>query len=88
MTEMHHEVDQVVRDAWCSALDLPDSAAGADFFAAGGTSFSAVMMMERVEAALGIEFPLETLFLEGDLGAVLRECQDRYTAARAAGNRT
>jgi hypothetical protein len=83
---MHDEVSRVVLDAWCSVLDLPDAAAGRDFFGAGGTSFAAVTMMERVEAVLGIEFPLETLFMEGDLDAVLTECQVRYATARTAGN--
>lgn len=83
---MHDEVSRVVLDAWCSVLDLPDAAAGRDFFAAGGTSLAAVTMMERVEAVLGIEFPLETLFLQSDLDAVLGECQARYAAAHAAGD--
>lgn len=89
MREMDNKVSEVVCEAWRFVLQLPDATAtGQDFFAAGGTSFSAVAMMERVEAALGIVFPLETLFLEGDLGAVLEECDARYAAASVAGNRT
>jgi hypothetical protein len=79
---MHREVSDVVRAAWRSALELPDAEAAPDFFAAGGTSATAIVMMERVEAELGIEFPLETLFLRSDLQAVLAECDERY-AGRA-----
>jgi hypothetical protein len=75
---MHPEVSAVVRAAWCSALEVPDAAAAPDFFAAGGTSATAIVMMEQVEAALGIEFPLETLFLESDLDAVLSDCDAAY----------
>jgi hypothetical protein len=78
--DMDDEVSRVVLDAWRAVLDLPDAAAGRDFFGSGGTSFDAITMMEAVEARLGIEFPLETLFLDSDLDAVVRECQARYAA--------
>lgn len=85
MRDVRGEVADAVCEAWRSVLRLPDAAAGPDFFAAGGTSFSAVVMMEQVESALGIVFPLETLFLDGGLDAVLKECDARYKAAAAEG---
>jgi acyl carrier protein len=78
---MQAEVFQVVREAWCSALGVPDVVNGTDFFAAGGTSVSAIQMMEEVERRLQIEFPLDILFFESHFDSVLRECDARYASA-------
>jgi hypothetical protein len=75
---MHQEVSDVVRAVWRTVLEVPDAEAAPDFFAAGGTSATAIVLMERVEAELGIEFPLETLFLRGDLQSVIADCDGRY----------
>ena len=75
---MRPEVSEVVRAAWRAVLEVPDAEAAPDFFAAGGTSATAIVLMERVEAELDIEFPLETLFLRGDLRSVLADCDERY----------
>ena len=72
------DVATTVRTTWWTTLGLPDGAEAPDFFLAGGTSLTAITLMERIERDLGIEFPLETLFLTGSLADVIEECDRRY----------
>ena len=78
---MQTDVSATVTMAWCAALNLPDGPPAPDFFQAGGTSLTALQLMERIESELGIEFPLETLFLDGALSSVIEECRRRCSAA-------
>ena len=73
---------QAITSALGEILAVPDIEADDNFFALGGDSLSAVELMERVEAELGIEFPLQTLFSSGRIGDVVEECEGRV-AARA-----
>jgi diadenosine tetraphosphate (Ap4A) HIT family hydrolase len=74
-------VDAVLRRAWVDALDLPGIADELNFFSAGGHSLSAMLVMDRVEAELGIAFPLDVLFDSGEYGVLRDECARRYRAA-------
>ncbi|MGY0236065.1 acyl carrier protein [Longispora urticae] len=72
-------VHAVVCGAWRTHLGGAVDTAS-NFLAVGGDSMRAIWIMEEVESALGIEFPLETL-LTGVLGEVVSECESRYAAA-------
>jgi hypothetical protein len=67
----------VVEEEWCATLGLTAPAAGGDFFAEGGNSLMAVSLMDRVERRLGIDFPVEVMFLDGSYPALLQACLDR-----------
>ena len=79
---MSIDVVASVTRAWYAALELPPTSESPDFFDAGGTSVTAVRMMGQVESELGIEFPLESLFLEGRLDALVVECSERFAALK------
>jgi len=69
--------EAAVRAAWSTTLHLSDIAPEDTFFSLGGDSLTAIEVMESVESALGIEFPLEVLFGEGTFSAVVGECASR-----------
>ncbi|MFF9011060.1 acyl carrier protein [Streptomyces goshikiensis] len=77
-------VQTVIEDAWRSILEDAACAPEDNFFALGGDSLSAVELMEKVEGALGIEFPLDILFLDGNLNAIVEECRLRHAQAPEA----
>ncbi|WP_431329763.1 phosphopantetheine-binding protein [Streptomyces sp. IPPR8] len=47
---------------WADVLDIPVPAVDADFFTLGGSSLRAVRVLARVQAVLGIELSVATLF--------------------------
>ncbi|MEE1798423.1 phosphopantetheine-binding protein [Streptomyces sp. NPDC101062] len=47
---------------WADVLDAPVTRVDADFFTLGGSSLRAVRVLARVQAVLGIELPVATLF--------------------------
>jgi len=61
----------------CQLLGVEELASDANFFEVGGDSLVAVEWMERTEGLLGIEFPFEVLFSEGDISATVGECARR-----------
>jgi acyl carrier protein len=64
----------LVEREWCTTLDIPAGSSDDDFFDLGGDSLLAVGLIERIEARLDIEFPLDALFVEGTLGALTAAC--------------
>lgn len=82
-------VQTVIEDAWRSILTDAVCTPNDNFFTLGGDSLSAVELMEKVEGGLGIEFPLDVLFLDGNLNAIIDECRLRHAqepvAAGSAG---
>lgn len=67
-------VEAAVRDAWRDSLRVDTIVAQDTFFSLGGDSLTAIEVMESVETALGIEFPLDVLFGDGTFAAVVAEC--------------
>jgi acyl carrier protein len=59
---------------WCLLLDVEKAESADDFFELGGNSMTAVRLSAAIEMELGIEFPLETLFLDGTFGALVAAC--------------
>ncbi|PBC78952.1 phosphopantetheine binding protein [Streptomyces sp. TLI_235] len=64
-------VDDVVRAEWCDVLDVESPSPDDDFFGLGGNSLLAVTLIERIEARLEIEIPLEDFFVDGRLATLL-----------------
>jgi acyl carrier protein len=82
------EIRAIVTEEWRGALDTRDAAAGDDFFAMGGNSIMAMAMARRVERRLGIAFPMDVLFIDSTLAAVVEACAKRSeheSAGAAAG---
>lgn len=67
-------ITRVVAEEWCRVLETPTVQRADEFFALGGNSLRAVELMTRVEDRLGIAFPMEALFLEGEFGTVADAC--------------
>lgn len=74
MSESQHVVD-VVRAEWCSVLEVTDARDSDEFFTLGGDSLRAMSLVTRIEESLGIEFPLDVLFVDGTLREIVRACQ-------------
>jgi acyl carrier protein len=74
---MAAETESVVVEEWRAVLDVDGARPEDGFFALGGNSMLAMTLIDRVEERLGIEFPLEALFVDGTLGAVVAACVDR-----------
>jgi acyl carrier protein len=72
-----NEVSDVLAREWCNVLGVDAVREEDDFFTLGGNSLLAVTLVERVEEQLGIEFPLESMFIGGTFGAVLSACQEQ-----------
>ncbi|GIF01026.1 phosphopantetheine-binding protein [Paractinoplanes rishiriensis] len=68
------DVDRIVRNVWRTVLETDRAQDDDNFFALGGDSLSAMRLMEQVEAALAIEFPLRTLLTDGRLSALIAAC--------------
>ncbi|MGH3758752.1 amino acid adenylation domain-containing protein [Actinophytocola sp.] len=54
--------EQILRELFAQVLDLPSVTAEDDFFELGGHSLSAIRLINRVRATLGVAIPIETLF--------------------------
>lgn len=79
MNDAECDVGGIVAEEWKAALGIDSADDEDDFFALGGDSLRAVTMVQRLEERLGIEFPLETLFLDGSFGAVVKACEAAET---------
>lgn len=71
------DTDVVILGAISEVLDFPEVTAQDNFFSLGGDSLAAVELMERLEAQLDIEFPLETLLDSGEISELIHECKAR-----------
>jgi len=77
------DVSRRVTEIWNDVLGSDSSSAPADrdFFAEGGDSFAVLEFASRVKDDIGVEFPLETIFLSGSLADVIDECRRRLSGA-------
>lgn len=76
------DFEMAVRQEWCTVLEIHQAEPEDDFFELGGNSMQAARLVERLESRLGIEFPLEALFIEGTLQAVVTACGTAASAPR------
>ena len=56
------EVEQVVLRLWRSALEMPSLSPDHNFFAAGGTSLQAVILVGEMAGVFGVDLALDTIF--------------------------
>ncbi|MFI6697515.1 phosphopantetheine-binding protein [Streptomyces sp. NPDC050509] len=62
---------------WADVLDAPVARVDADFFTLGGSSLRAVRVLARVQAVLGIELPVATLFGHRTVAALAEAVEAR-----------
>jgi acyl carrier protein len=76
------EVTEIVRREWQETLGLHDMGIvdGLDFFSYGGDSIAAVSLLNRLQDKLGVEIPVEPLFLEGTEAALLKACLETMSS--------
>jgi acyl carrier protein len=65
------QIGKIVTKAWIDILGTPVIGPADRFFNLGGDSMMAVMMVERVKLELGLEFPLESIFLDDSLDGIV-----------------
>ncbi|MFJ7996521.1 phosphopantetheine-binding protein [Streptomyces sp. NPDC096310] len=63
---------------WADVLDVPVARVDADFFTLGGSSLRAVRVLARVQAVLGIELPVATLFGHRTVAALADALEARF----------
>ncbi|MDT0445423.1 phosphopantetheine-binding protein [Streptomyces johnsoniae] len=63
--------ESIVRAHWCEVLGVEEALPEDWFFELGGHSLLAIELLERIESDLGVEIPVDVLFIEGTLSAVL-----------------
>ncbi|MFE6486681.1 condensation domain-containing protein, partial [Streptomyces sp. NPDC057757] len=74
-----------LRGVWQSVLDVDDLSEDADFFELGGSSITAIRLVNRVREALGREVALADFFAEPTLGAMARQLGGGETVLTGAG---
>jgi acyl carrier protein len=74
-------VEAVVRELWCTELELDAVGATASFFEVGGHSLNAVCVVNRVNARFGVEYPILDFFRAPTVRATA-EAVERLVAAR------
>ena len=84
MSNIHPEqnVVRIIEREWCAVLAVNNCASDDDFFDLGGTSLTAMELIERLERALNYSIPLEALFVEGTLASLTRSCLQHSKAER------
>ncbi|MET9778394.1 phosphopantetheine-binding protein [Streptomyces sp. NPDC006367] len=60
----------VVESHWRAVLRVTESTPQDRFFELGGDSLLAIDLIQKIEADLGVEIPVDVLFLDGTLGAL------------------
>lgn len=67
---------------WSGILEIPADEIGdsSNFFFDGGDSLLAVQLVSTLKGELGVEIPLEPLFLDGTFGALLEAAADAVSA--------
>lgn len=80
------EVVELVRREWALQLGSVPSTKGASFLESGGTSITAVALLVRLNRALGIQLPLDTILRNGTVDKlsefVLRHVSDEGALGR------
>jgi amino acid adenylation domain-containing protein len=76
--------EAVLLGIWQEVLGLASLGVEHDFFALGGNSLSAVQVIARIRAQLGVELPVRTLFEAATPRAVARQVEGLHRAGGGA----
>lgn len=76
--------ERAVANIWCEVLSLSSVGRESDFFALGGHSLSAAMVVSRVREALGLRVPVRCLFAAPSLQAFAAALERDGQPAEAA----
>jgi len=81
-TESHQQVRATLLRCWSEILDVShdEVSDSSNFFFDGGNSLLAVHLISAVSNELGVEIPLDSLFLDGSFGALLKETAGAVSA--------
>jgi acyl carrier protein len=84
-TDAGQQIRATVLQCWSGILELPDDAINDDsnFFFDGGDSLLAVELVSTASTALGVEIPVDSLFLDGTFGAFVTAAVDAVSGDRA-----
>jgi amino acid adenylation domain-containing protein len=70
-TASDRNLEREIAGIWSGLLHVPEVRRGDDFFALGGHSLLATQVVSRVRAAFGVEIPVETMFDQPTLAALV-----------------
>ncbi|OZV75361.1 hypothetical protein CA850_28700 [Micromonospora echinospora] len=71
-------VELVVRRIWLNVLDIPQLSIDEAFFDVGGSSFSAILVLDAVHREFGVRLPFEALFNDATVEDMARAIRDGY----------
>lgn len=78
--EPHSQVERQIAAAFAKILEIPHVALDDDFFALGGHSLSAVMLIHELENALGLSIDPGVLFEHGSVRALACHAQGSFSS--------
>jgi acyl carrier protein len=80
------DVQEIVRLCWSNVLEVPTGEVEphANFFEFGGDSLLAVELVAVLSERLGVDIPLEDLFLDGTFAALAGACSARSLSGRVS----
>lgn len=77
-TDSRQQARATLARCWSGILEIPgdEVSDSSNFFFDGGDSLLAVQLVSILKGELGVEIPLEPLFLDGTFGALLEAMAD------------
>ena len=78
---MSDAILDIVRTEWREVLGVASVESDDDFFASGGDSMSAMMLLARIEHKLDIELPFDIFFVDGTCRGLAAACTDAANPA-------
>ncbi|WP_083661032.1 acyl carrier protein [Actinophytocola xanthii] len=68
--------ESIIRTHWCAVLGVSEADPEDRFFELGGHSLLAIELIQRIEDDLGVPIPVDPLFTDGSLGALLAASEE------------
>lgn len=74
-------VELVVRRIWLDVLDIPQLSIDETFFDIGGSSLSAIRVLDAVKREFGVKLPFEALLNDATVEHIARAIRDGYSGS-------